>query len=151
MKNRSALTLIVIALATAALLSCEYDCPLTAPTRPVEPNLVGDWTSITPEREWMKIRKLDETHYIVVRNGDLFRVHHSDLAGMSLASVENIDSGNGKWSFVSWELAESGKVLLLRTVNDKLVPDDAKSPAQLITANRANPELLTSEIAFRRN
>ena len=147
--------LVALTLFALGLMSCEYEFPLTAePTQHVDARVIGDWTSATPERKWMKIRRLDDTHYIVVHEGDLFRAHHSTVAGIPLVSVQDLDKDDGKWAYMSWQLSESGKILTLRLMDNKIVPyetSDAAAAQKLIAANRDNPKLFGDEIVFRRN
>ncbi|HEX9162232.1 MAG TPA: hypothetical protein VF980_11045 [Thermoanaerobaculia bacterium] len=137
-----------------ALVSCEYTFPLAEPTQHVDKRLLGDYTASTPKREWLKIRRLDDKHYVVVYDGTIFRAHHSDVNGMPLVSLENIDDANGKWTYLSWQLSELDKVLTIRNLDKKLVPyetTDAAATAKLLIANRDNPTLFGEPIVFRRN
>ena len=146
--------LLIIAAAVFALLSCEYTFPLTEPTQPVEKRVVGDYTSATPERQWLKIRPLDENHYIVVHDGTIFRAHHSEVDGMALVSLENLDDGTGKWTYLCWQLSDGGKTLTVRNVAKAVLPYETANAAaarKLLTVNRRNPELFGAEMVFRRN
>jgi hypothetical protein len=57
-----------------------------APTRKVQEQQLGDWTS-DDGKERLKLRKLDNSIYIVYYDGDLFRAYHSDVAETSFATV----------------------------------------------------------------
>lgn len=151
MKRRLVLLLAVIA---PALLSCEYTFPLSEPTQHVDKRVIGDYTASTPEREWLKIRRLDDNHYVVVYDGTVFRAHHSEVGGMPLVSLENIDDAKGQWTYLTWQLSESGKILTVRNVDKKLVPYETANAAaaqKLLAANRDNPALFGEPMVFRRN
>jgi hypothetical protein len=99
----------------------------------------------------MKVRRLDDFIYIVSYNGDLFRAFHSEVAKTSFVSVQDIDSPDRKYSYVSWKLSEDGKRLGLRVVSDKVIPKDTKDSAsvqKLLEKNLQNPELLEDEGQF---
>ena len=136
-----------------ALSGCEYEVPLTAkPTRKVDEKLLGDWIS-TDGKEKMKVRRLDDSIYIVSYNGDLFRAFHSEVAKTSFVSVQDIDSPDRKYAYLTWKLSEDGKRLGLRVVNTKVIPNDNKdseSIQKLVEKNLQNPELLGDETLFNK-
>jgi cytochrome c2 len=105
---------IIAAACFFALCGCEYEVPLTAkPTRKIDEKLVGDWIS-TDGKEKMKVRRLDDSIYIVSYNGDLFGAFHSDVAKTSFVSVQDIDSADRKYAYLTWKLSDDGKRLGLR-------------------------------------
>jgi hypothetical protein len=109
---------IVAALCIFALSGCEYEVPITSnPTRKVDERLLGDWTS-KDGKDKMKVRRLDDSIYIVSYNGDLFRAYHSDVAKTSFVSVQDIDSADRKYAYLTWKLSDDGKRLGLRVVNN---------------------------------
>ena len=113
--------------------------------------MLGDWTS-TDGKEKMKVRKLDDSIYIVYYDGDLFRAYHSDIAETPFVSVQDLNSNDRKYSYVVWKLSDDGKHLSLRSVN-KLIPKETKDSATvaaLLTKNVRNPELFGEEIEFRK-
>jgi hypothetical protein len=136
-----------------AFSACQYEVPITSsPTRKVQERLLGDWTS-TDGKEKLKLRKLDDSVYIVYYDGDLFRAYHSDVAETPFASVQDINSNDRKYAFVVWKLSDDGKNLRLRNVNDKVIPKDTKDSATVVALlgkNVHNPDLLGEEIEFRR-
>jgi hypothetical protein len=100
----------------------------------------------------MRVRRLDESTYVVYYDGDLFRVYHSDVAEMPLASVQDLNSNDRKYAYVAWKLSDDGKRLSLRNVN-KVIPKETKdsaTAAALLTKNARNPELFGEEIEFRK-
>jgi hypothetical protein len=70
----------VVCLCALAFNACEYDVPITSiPTRKVQEQLLGNWVSLDG-KENMRVRRLDESTYVLYYDGDLFRAHHSDVA-----------------------------------------------------------------------
>ena len=142
---------IIAAACFFAFSGCEYEVPLTSkPTRKVDERLLGDWTS-KDGKEKMKVRRLDDSIYIVSYNGDLFRAFHSDVAKTSFVSVQDIDSPDRKYAYLTWKLSDDGKRLGLRVVNNKVIPNENKDPEsiqKLLEKNLQNPELLGDETQF---
>ena len=136
-----------------AFAACEYEVPITpSPTRKVQERLLGNWTS-SDGKEKMRVRRLDDSVYIVYYDGDLFRVYHSDVAETPFVSVQDLNSRDRKFAYVVWKLSDDGKNLRLRSVNDKVVPKETKDSATvvaLLTKNARNPELFGEEIEFRK-
>ena len=134
-----------------AFSACEYEVPITpSPTQKVQERLLGDWTS-TDGKEKMKVRKLDDSVYIVYYDGDLFRAYHSDIGETPFASVQDLNSNDRKYAYVVWKLSDDGKHLSLRNVNSKVIPKesrDSATVAALLTKNARNPELFGEEIEF---
>ncbi len=100
----------------------------------------------------MKVRKLDDSVYIVYYDGDLFRAYHSDIGETPFVSVQDLNSNDRKYAYVVWKLSDDGKKLSLRSVN-KLIPKETKDSATvaaLLTKNVRNPELFGEEIGFRK-
>jgi len=99
------------------------------------------------------MRSLDDSVYILYYDGDLFRAYHSDVAETPFASVQDLNSNDRKYAYVTWKLSDDGKNLKLRNVNDKVVPKETKDSATvgaLLTKNARNPELFGEEIEFRK-
>ena len=118
----------------------------------VQERLLGDWTS-SDGKEKMKLRRLDDSIYIVYYDGDLFRAYHSDVEGTPFATVQDLNSNDRKYAYVIWKLSDDGKNLRLRSLNDKMVPKETKDPATvvaLLTKNAHNPGLFGEEIEFRK-
>jgi hypothetical protein len=142
---------IIAAACVFAFSGCEYEVPLTSkPTRKVEEKLLGDWIS-KDGKDKMKVRRLDDSIYIVSYNGDLFRAFHSDFAKTSFVSVQDIDSPDRKYAYLTWKLSDDGKQLGLRVVNNKVIPNeikDSESIQKLLEKNLQNPELLGEETQF---
>ena len=144
---------VAISLCSLAFSSCNYEVPITSsPTRKVQERLLGDWKS-NDGKEDLRLRSLDDSTYIVYYDGDLFRAYHSDVAETPFTTIQDLNSSDRKYAYVIWKLSDDGKVLRLRSVNDKLVPKETKDPANvvaLLTKNASNPELFGEEIEFRK-
>ena len=144
---------VAFCLCTLAFTACQYEVPITSdPTRNVQERLLGDWTS-DDGKEKLKLRKLDDSVYIVYYDCDLFRAYHSDVAETPFASVQDINSNDRKYAFVVWKLSDDGKRLSLRNVTDKVIPKETRDSATLVALlekNVHNPDLLGEEIEFRR-
>jgi len=118
----------------------------------VQERLLGNWTSADGQ-EKLKLRKFDDSTYIVYYDGDLFRAYHSDIGEISFATVQDLDSNDRKYGYVIWKLSDDGKSLRLRNINDKVVPketNDSATVVALLTKNASNPELFGEEIEFRK-
>ena len=144
---------VAIGLCALAFTSCNYEVPITsAPTRKVQEQLLGDWTS-DDGKEKLKLRSLDDSVYIVYYDGDLFRAYHSDVAETPFATVQDLNSSDRKYAYVIWKLSDDGKFLTLRSVNDKVVPKETKDSATiaaLLTKNASNSDLFGEKIEFRK-
>jgi hypothetical protein len=134
-------------------VGCQYDVPITSrSTRNVEQRLLGDWISLDGT-ENMKVRRLDDSTYVVYYDGDLFRAYHSDVAETPFATVQDLNSSDRKYTYVIWKLLDDGKTLRLRSVNDKVVPKETKDSAtvvSILTKNAGNLELFGEEIEFKK-
>src|SRR5438552_15750059 len=81
--------------------------------------------------EKMKVRKLDDSVYIVYYDGDLFRAYHSDIGETPFASVQDLNSNDRKYAYVVWKLSDDGKHLSLRSVN-KLIPKEPRTQLRFL-------------------
>jgi hypothetical protein len=143
----------VACLGILAFSACEYEVPITSsPTRKVQEQLLGNWVSLDG-KENMRVRRLDDSTYVVYYDGDLFRAYHSDVAETPFASVQDLNSNDRKYAYVVWKLFDGDKRLSLRNVNRKMIPKETKDSATvaaLLTKNVRNPELFGEEIEFRK-
>jgi hypothetical protein len=146
-------------LAAGALLlaGCNYDVPLTAqPTRKIDASLLGEWVSFDKSEqklEYMTVRNLDDSTYIVAMDRDLYRVFHSDFADTAFVSVQDLNSDERKYVYYVWQISADGTQLSVKGVSTQVVPEKTKGQAalqQLIKANLANPKLYGDEIKFTR-
>jgi hypothetical protein len=137
-----------------AFAACRYEVPITpSPTAKVQEQLLGNWVSLDG-KENMRVRRLDDSTYIVYYDGDLFRAYHSDVAEMPLVSVQDLNSNDRKYAYVTWKVSDNGNRLTLRSVNDKVIPKETKesaAAAALLAKNARNPELFGEEIEFRKD
>jgi len=144
---------VVVSLCILAFSACEYEVPITSsPTRKVEERLLGNWSSLDG-KEKMKVRRFDDSIYIVYFDGDLFRAYHSDVADAPFVSVQDINSSDRKYAYVVWKLSDDGKRLTLRSVQSKVVPKEQKDSAtvaKLLKENAKNPDLFGEEIEFNK-
>ena len=144
---------VAICLCILVFNACEYEVPITSsPTRKVQEQLLGNWVSLDG-KENMRVRRLDDSTYVVYYDGDLFRAYHSDVAETPFATVQDLNSSDRKYAYVIWKLSDDGKNLRLRSVNDKVVPKETKDSASvvaLLTKNASNPELFGEEIEFKK-
>ncbi len=151
--SRIVLACLVVVGAMAAA-GCEFESPLTTTaTRAVEPQLLGDWVSTDEDAMPMKVRRLDDSTYIVVCDGDLYRVHHSDLADTPFLSVQDIDSDGRKYAFLAWALSTDGAVLTLRVLRSEVVPSTIRDVAalqQAVKDHLRDPRLFGTDVVFRR-
>jgi hypothetical protein len=146
---------IAAAVCCFAFSGCDYDVPITAsPTRKVDERLLGDWVSSSSDRkETMKVRRLDDFIYIVSYNGEWFRAYHSDVAGTSFVSAQEIETAERKYAYLAWRLSEDGRQLGLRVVRNKVISKESKDSAvvqKLLAENLQNAALLEDENQFTR-
>ena len=139
---------LLMALCCISFSGCVYEVPITAtPTRKVETKLLGDWVSKDGQNK-LKVRKLDDSVYILSVNGQLFRAYHSDVAKTPFASVQEIESPERKYTYVIWSVSEDGKRLNWRALSSKVIPQSIKDPAavqKLLEKNLKNAELFDDE------
>jgi hypothetical protein len=83
-------------------------------------------------KEALKLRKLDDSIYIVYYDGGLFRACHCDVAETPFATVQDLNSSDRKCAYVVWKLSDDGKRLSLRNVSDKVISKEIKTQAQLL-------------------
>ena len=152
--------LAILSVLPLMFIGCEFEVPITAePTRKIEAALLGDWSSSVVDensrcRDRMKVRKYDDSSYIVSLNGELYRAYHSDVAGSPFISVQNIDSPDRKYFYYTWRLSEDGKRMSLQFVKDDLIPKDTRDSAavvKLLRENLGNPRLLEGVIEYRKD
>ncbi len=144
---------VAICLCALAFSACQYDVPITSsPTRNVQEQLLGDWTSADGQ-EKLKLRRFDDSTYIVYYDGDLFRAYHSDVGDIPFATVQDLNSRDRKYAYITWKLSDDGEKLRLRNVNDTVIRKETKDSTTIIallTKNASNPELFGEEIEFRK-
>jgi hypothetical protein len=156
MKSKHSLTWLI---AAGCLLfsACNYEVPLTAkPTRKIDARLLGNWMAMDPDaktEEIMSVRQWDDDAYAVTLDQDIYRVYHSDFAGVAFVSAQDLNSDDRKYCYYRWSLSADGRTLTLQGVSTKLVPEATKSAAaiqKLIKDNLANPALFEKELRYTR-
>jgi len=144
---------VAICLCVLVFSACNYEVPITSsPTRKVQEQLLGNWVSLDG-KENMRVRRLDDSTYVVYYDGDLFRAYHSDVTETPFVTVQDLNSGDRKYAYVIWKLSDDGKSLRLRSVNDKVVSKETRDSASvvaLLTKNAGNPDLFGEEIEFQK-
>ncbi|HEY3026218.1 MAG TPA: hypothetical protein VGJ55_08725 [Pyrinomonadaceae bacterium] len=132
----------------------DYAVPITStPTRKIDQRLLGNWLS-KDGSDKIKVRKLDDSIYIVSFNGDLYRAFHSDLGGTAFISAQEIDSSDRKYAYLAYKLSDDGKRLSVRAVNTKLIPKETNSSVRvqkLLKINLQSAELFDDEAQFDRD
>lgn len=131
----------------------EYTVPITdQPTRKVDRQLIGDW--VTPDGgDVIKVRQLTDSSFIVYYNGLLFRAVHSDFARIPFLSVQELETNNRTYSYVTYRLSADGNKLFLRMVNEEVIPDDSSESEvirTLLLKNLQNRSLFHPEENFIR-
>src|SRR4051812_32119273 len=149
----------LVAALCLALTGCNYDSTLTAkPTQKINEKLLGEWVSVdkdTGKEERMLVRQLDDSNYIVGMDNDIYRVFHSDFAGIPFVSVQDLQVGreDHKYAYFTWQLSADGALLTLHGVSTQVVPEGTKGRTalqKLIKANLKNPALFTDAPVFHR-
>lgn len=150
------LAIVIVAAACCLCLSgCDgdYAVPITSsPTRKINQRLLGNWVS-KGGTEKMKVRKFDDSNYIVSYDGDLYRAYHSDLGQTPFVSAQEIDSAGRKYVYLAYKLSDDGQQLDLRAVEDKVILKETKdsvSVQKLLKKNLQNSQLFGDEGQFVR-
>src|SRR5262249_26668633 len=144
---------VAVCLCALAFSACQYEVPITSgPTRKVQERLLGDWTS-DDGKEKLKLRRLDDSVYIV--RVDILHARKRCLRDIGMVSAEQITViiNDRKYALVVWKLSDDGKRISLRNASDKVIPKETRNSAMvvsLLTKNASNPELFGDEIEFRR-
>ena len=136
-----------------AFSGCNYEIPITTgPTRNIDERLLGNWVSLDG-KENMKVRRLDDSYFIVSYNCQLFRAYHSDVDGTPFMSIHDIDSTDGKYIHMTYTISADGDQLVGKGVNRDVIPVETKdsvSVQRLLKENIENPELFEDEGVFTR-
>ena len=150
-----------LALAAVTVVGClsfsvcegDYAVPITSgPTRKIDQRLLGNWVS-KDGTDKIKVRRLDDSIYIVSYNGDLYRAFHSDVGKTSFISAQDIESTDRKYVYLAYKLSDDGKRLDLQAVNTKVIPKETKNSVKvqkLLKTNLQSAELFGDEGEFGR-
>jgi len=140
-------------LAAIGMSGCIYPVPVTeAATRGVEPGLVGEWMSADGKNR-LEVRRYDDRNAVVVLNGLVLRAYHSEVAGLPLVTLQELESPERKYAYVTWQLADGGNRLEWRAVSRKVVPEDLGTTALVrarLEKERDNPALLEAVQVYER-
>ncbi len=148
----------LLAVTALLLTGCDYDAPLTpAPTHKIDARLLGDWVAVEKnagdEVKDMRVRQWDDATYAIAIEDDVYRVWHSDFAGLPFVSAQDLNSADRKYCYYTWALSADGTHLTLRRVRTEVIPEKTMPGTaiqQLIKANLANPKLLDDPLVFTR-
>jgi hypothetical protein len=115
------------------LASCIYEAPLTeAPTRKIDERLIGDWVSVEEKPSVIQIRKFDDTNFVLIDGGNVYRMFHSDFEGINFLNVQNLESDGSsarKFAFIDYRFEQPNRVRA-RAINKNLIADTLRtSPA----------------------
>src|SRR5688572_1888802 len=156
MNARSLLPLLVLG-GCLLVTGCDYEFPLTpAPTSSINPRLLGDWIptkKAEQDEPTLHVRQWDDTHYAIAIDGELYRVHHSDVVKLPFISAQDLNSNRRRYALFSWAISTDGNELTLRRVRTEVIPEritTADSLRQLVIENANNPELLDEPLIFSR-
>lgn len=97
----------------------------------------------------MSVRKFDDATYAVALDNDIYRVFHSDFAGVAFVTAQDLNSDDRKYCYYRWSLSADGRTLTLQGVDTKLVPEKTRTAAaiqKLIKDNLSNPALFDKEV-----
>lgn len=135
------------------LAGCHYDLSLTASaTQQTDDGLLGTWTLTEDGKpEVMEVRRYDDANYVIGSSGELYRAFHSDVAGLPMISVQNLNDDERKWVILTWKLSADGKTLTLRAIDTTVIPNGPREAmVKAIEANRENPKLFGEPGVYRR-
>ena len=148
---------ILAATSLLMLASCNYDVPATSePTRSVDQRLLGDWVRFDPDEQktdQLSVRKLDDAHYAVTVDGDIYRGFHTDHAKLPLVSLQDLNSANRKYVYYVWQLSPDASELVLQRVAQEVIPESARDTAtiqRLLADHAGDPKLLDPKLVFAR-
>jgi hypothetical protein len=145
------LGMVVVCCLSFSACDGDYSVPVTSgPTRKIDQRLLGNWVS-KDGTDKVKVRRLDNSVYIVSYNGDLFRAFHSDVGKTPYVSLQDIESAGRKYSYISYKLSDDGERLDVRAVDTKVIPKELKDSAsvqRLLTKNSENSRLFGDEGQF---
>jgi len=128
---RNVVPWIAIAVALPGLSACVYEAPITMrPTRGVDSHLVGDWVS-ADGKEQVKIRDLDRKTYVIEYDGDLFRAWHSDVDGLALVSVQDLQRPERRFAYIAYTLSSDSERLRALAVSRAAVPEHVRTSAEV--------------------
>jgi hypothetical protein len=137
--------------------SCIYEAPLTeSPTRKIDDRLIGDWVSAEEKPSVIQIRKFDDSNFILIDGGNVYRVFHSDFEGVHFLSLQNLETNGSsarKFAFLDYRFEQPNRVRA-RAVNKDVVPETLRTTPELQKSVRdhlKDPQLFNKdEIVYTR-
>jgi hypothetical protein len=131
--------------------SCIYEAPLTeSPTRKIDERLIGDWVSVEEKPSVIQIRKLDDSNFILIDGGTVYRVFHSDFESINFLSLQNLETNGSsarKFAFVDYRFEQPNQVRA-RAVNKEVVSEGLRTTSELQKSLRdhlRDPQLFNKE------
>lgn len=131
--------------------SCIYEAPLTEmPTRKIDERLIGDWVSVEEKPSVIQIRKFDDSNFILIDGGTVYRVFHSDFEGINFLSLQNLETNGSsarKFAFIDYRFEHPNRVRA-RAVNKEVVPESLRTSSELQKSLRdhlKDPQLFKKE------
>jgi hypothetical protein len=143
--------LLLVSLALFVLGSCIYEAPLTeSPTRKIDERLIGDWVSVEEKPGVIQIRKFDDSNFILIDGGTVYRVFHSDFEGLNFLSLQNLETNGSsarKFAFVDYRFEQPNRVRA-RAINKSVIPETLRTVPALQKSVRdhvKDPQLFNKE------
>jgi len=84
---------------------------------------------------------------------EIYRAFHSDFAGTAFLSVQDLNSADRLYLYLTYRLSPDGKQLSVLTVSTKVVPEETKGRSalqKLIKRQIADPKLFNEPMEFTR-
>lgn len=155
---KSQYSIVCILLAACFLINgCNYDFSLTAtPSRKIEIKLIGDWVASdagNKKPDLLHVRQFDDFTFVVSMDNEIYRAFHSDFADTPFLSVQDLNAGNRKYIYFTWQLSADATRLTLKGIRTDLIPEATKTAAEiqsLIKQNLKSPRLFQDELQFTR-
>src|ERR1700704_5895577 len=126
--------LLLVSLALFIFSSCIYEAPLTeSPTRKIDERLIGDWVSVEEKPSVVQVRKFDDSNFVLIDGGTVYRVFHSDFEGVNFLSLQNLETnGNSarKFAFIDYRFEQPNRVRA-RAINKEVVPESLRATSDL--------------------
>ena len=137
--------------------SCIYEAPLTkSPTRKIDERLIGDWVSVEEKPSVIQIRKFDDSNFILIDGGSVYRVFHSDFEGVNFLSLQNLETNGSsarKFAFIDYRFEKPDRVRA-RAINKDVIPDTLRTTSELqkkVREHLKDPQLFNKdEIVYTR-
>ena len=113
-------------------------------------DLIGDWVSVEEKPSVIQVRKFDDSNFILIDGGTVYRVFHSDFEGINFLSLQNLETSGSsarKFAFIDYRFEQPNRVRA-RAVNKEVVPESLRTTSELQKSLRdhlKNPQLFNKE------